>query len=53
MAALVAGHEVERRGDEIDDLALALVAPLAPDDGESRAFYVCHFWIVPSEETIS
>ena len=43
VAALVAGDEVERRGDEIDDLALAFVAPLAADDGEGRAFDVCHF----------
>ncbi len=50
VSALVAGDEVERRGDEIDDLALALVAPLAADDGESRAFDVCHFWIVPEEK---
>jgi len=43
VAALVAGDEVERGGDEVDDLALALVSPLAADDGESGALDVYHF----------
>src|ERR1019366_189977 len=53
VAALIAGDEIEGGSDEVDDFALAFVAPLAPDDGESRAFDVCHFWIVTSEEKIS
>src|ERR1019366_687628 len=53
VAALIAGDEIEGGSDEVDDFALAFVAPLAPDDGEGRTFYVCHFWIVTSEEKIS
>ena len=37
VAALVAGDDGERLGEQVDDLALALVAPLgADDDGGGR-----------------
>jgi hypothetical protein len=34
MAALVAGDEIEFFGEEVDDLALAFVAPLRAQDDE-------------------
>ena len=37
VAALVAGDEVERGRDEVDDLALALVSPLAADRRRGRS----------------
>ena len=38
VAALIARHDVESLGEEIDDLAFALVAPLGAEDD-----YVSHF----------
>ena len=34
VATLIAGHDVELIGDDVDDLALALVTPLGPYDRE-------------------
>ena len=39
MPALVAGHDVEAFGEEVDDLPLAFVAPLGAQDD-----YVAHDW---------
>ena len=33
-STLETGHDVEAFGEQVDDLALALVAPLGPDDGD-------------------
>ncbi len=35
-AALVAGHHIDRLRKDVDDLSLAFVAPLAPDDDGAR-----------------
>ena len=50
VAALVAGHEVEGRGDQVDDLPLPFVAPLAADDGDGGAFDAFHRSSLPERE---
>ena len=43
VAAVVAGHDVETVGEQVDELALALVSPLPAQDGQDLHAFVLLF----------
>jgi hypothetical protein len=49
MAALIAGDAVKVLGEDVDDLAFSLIAPLKADDGEVRL----HLNVYPQGSSIS